>query len=84
MAIERPLPVLWVAVMSLRTTSEIAASPFGWPSPAHWGKYRTVWTTSHYDTYFWNSTVIVLTAVAALTLIGSMAAARACHLEVLQ
>ena len=67
-------PVLWVAMMSLRTTSEIAAAPFGWPSPAHWGKYWTVWTTSHYDTYFWNSTVIVVGAVAGLTLIGSMAA----------
>ena len=67
-------PVLWVAVMSLRTTSEIAAAPFGWPSPAHWGKYVSVWTTSHYDTYFWNSAVIVVGAVAALTVVGSMAA----------
>jgi multiple sugar transport system permease protein/raffinose/stachyose/melibiose transport system permease protein len=67
-------PVVWVAVMSLRTTSEIAAAPFAWPSPAHWWKYASVWTTSHYGTYFWNSAVIVVGAVAALTVVGSMAA----------
>jgi multiple sugar transport system permease protein/raffinose/stachyose/melibiose transport system permease protein len=67
-------PVLWVAVMSLRTTSEISADAYGWPSPAHWGKYAAAWTTSHYGTYFWNSTVIVLGAVAGLTVVGAMAA----------
>jgi multiple sugar transport system permease protein/raffinose/stachyose/melibiose transport system permease protein len=67
-------PVLWVAVMSLRTTSEISADAYALPVPAHWDKYLSVWTTSHYGTYFWNSTVIVVTAVAALTIVGSMAA----------
>jgi multiple sugar transport system permease protein/raffinose/stachyose/melibiose transport system permease protein len=67
-------PVLWVAIMSLRTTSEISADAYALPVPAHWGKYASAWTTSHYGTYFWNSTVIVVAAVAALTVIGSMAA----------
>jgi len=60
--------------MSLRTTSEISADPYAWPSPAHWEKYASAWTASHYGTYFWNSAVIVLSAVAALTVVGSMAA----------
>jgi raffinose/stachyose/melibiose transport system permease protein len=67
-------PVLWVAIMSLRTTSEISANAYGLPPPAHWGKYVTAWTTSHYGTYFWNSTVIVVSAVAVLTIVGAMAA----------
>jgi multiple sugar transport system permease protein/raffinose/stachyose/melibiose transport system permease protein len=67
-------PVLWVAVMSLRTTSEISADPFGLPRPAHWAKYAEAWTRSHYGTYFWNSAVIVTGAVLGLTLIGAMAA----------
>jgi ABC-type glycerol-3-phosphate transport system permease component len=67
-------PVLWVAVMSLRTTSEIAANPFGAPIPAHFGKFGLAWTNSHYATYFWNSTIIVAGAVLGLTVIGSMAA----------
>jgi ABC-type glycerol-3-phosphate transport system permease component len=67
-------PVLWVAVMSLRTTSEISADAYGLPAPAHWEKFRIAWTTSHYGTYFWNSAAVVLLAVAGLTLVGSMAA----------
>lgn len=67
-------PVLWVALMSLRTTSEISADAYGLPAPPHWEKYVTAWTTSHYGTYFWNSTVIVVSAVAALTIVGAMAA----------
>jgi len=67
-------PFAWIAVMSLRTTSEISADPYALPTHFHWDKYLTAWTTSHYGTYFWNSAVVVVAAVAILTLIGSMAA----------
>ena len=67
-------PFAWIAVMSLRTTSEISADPYALPSHFHWEKYATAWTTSHYGTYFWNSTAVVVGAVALLTIIGSMAA----------
>ena len=42
--------------------------------PLHWEKYVTAWTTSRYGTYFANSALVVLTAVAVVTLIGAMAA----------
>jgi ABC-type glycerol-3-phosphate transport system permease component len=29
-------PFLWVATMSLRTTTEIFKAPYGLPFPAHW------------------------------------------------
>jgi ABC-type glycerol-3-phosphate transport system permease component len=67
-------PVLWLLVMSLRTTSEISADPYALPAPVHWEKYVAAWTTSSYGTYFWNSAVIVLTAVGLVTVIGAMAA----------
>jgi ABC-type glycerol-3-phosphate transport system permease component len=67
-------PFAWVSVMSLRTTSEISANPYGLPEHLHWQKFATAWTTSNYGTYFWNSTVVVVAAVAILTIIGSMAA----------
>lgn len=67
-------PFAWVAVMSLRTTSEISADPYALPKHFHWDKYATAWTTSHYGTYFWNSATVVMAAVAILTIIGSMAA----------
>jgi ABC-type glycerol-3-phosphate transport system permease component len=67
-------PFAWVTVMSLRTTPEISANPYGLPERLHWDKFLTAWTTSHYGTYFWNSTLVVVSAVAILTILGAMAA----------
>ena len=67
-------PLLWVASMSLRTTAEIFKSPYGLPSPAHWEKFADAWVKSNYATYFWNSTVTVVTAVILVTGVGAMAA----------
>lgn len=67
-------PLLWVIMMSLRTTSEIFKNPYGLPSPAHWEKFADAWTKSNYHTYFWNSAIVVVIAVALVTVIGSMAA----------
>jgi raffinose/stachyose/melibiose transport system permease protein len=67
-------PFLWIAVMSLRTTSEISADPYGLPATPHLEKYAHAWFRSNYDTYFANSLGVVLSAVAVLTLIGAMAA----------
>jgi multiple sugar transport system permease protein/raffinose/stachyose/melibiose transport system permease protein len=67
-------PFLWVAAMSLRTTPEIFASPYAFPSRLHWEKFVEAWTKSNYGTYFWNSVIVVVTAVALLTVIGAMVA----------
>ena len=67
-------PLLWVATMSLRTTAEIFKDPYGVPSPIHWAKFADAWTKSNYGTYFWNSAVVVVIAVALVTAIGAMAA----------
>src|SRR5712675_998179 len=67
-------PLLWVAMMSLRTTSEIFRNPYGFPAPAHWEKFVDAWTKSNYGTYFWNSTIVVVVAVVLVTTVGAMAA----------
>jgi ABC-type glycerol-3-phosphate transport system permease component len=67
-------PFLWVAAMSLRTTDEIFKSPYGFPSPMHWEKFREAWFKSNYHTYFWNSVIVVVLAVLLVTIIGAMAA----------
>jgi len=67
-------PFLWVVSMSLRTTPEIFASPFTLPTRFHWEKFAEAWTRSNYSTYFWNSTIVVVTAVVLLTVIGAMVA----------
>ncbi len=67
-------PFVWVAMMSLRTTTEITAAPYALPWPMHWGKYADAWFGSNYQTYFWNSTVVSVSAVALFSLLGAMAA----------
>ena len=67
-------PLVWVAMMSLRTTAEIFRHPMRFPSPAHWEKFADAWTKSNYGTYFWNSPIVVVVAVALVTAVGAMAA----------
>ena len=68
------LPFLWVGVMSFRTTSEISADHYAWPSTFHWSKFKVAWADSNFDQYFMNSTIVVVTAVLLVTLIGAAAA----------
>ena len=71
--VHRPLhalhraPFLWLATMSVRTTAEISADHYAWPSPSHWEQFRIAWVDSNFATYFWNSTVVVVAAVAVVT-----------------
>ena len=67
-------PLFWVSMMSLRTTSEIAHNPYGFPKELHLGKFAEAWVNSSYSVYFTNSVKVVLSAVAVVTLIGGMAA----------
>ncbi len=67
-------PFVWVALMSVRTTPEIFANPYALPARLHWDKFTDAWTNSNYGTYFWDSTIVVVTAVALVTVIGAMAA----------
>jgi ABC-type glycerol-3-phosphate transport system permease component len=67
-------PFIWVAIMSVRTTPEIFASPYALPTRFHWEKFVQAWSHSNYSTYFWNSIIVVTTAVALLTVFGAMAA----------
>lgn len=67
-------PFAWVAIMSLRTTSEITADPYALPDQLHWWKYGEAWFNSNYETYFWNSTIVTVVSVAILSICGAMAA----------
>src|SRR6476620_6573732 len=67
-------PFVWVAIMSLRTTTEIMADHFALPTLIHWDKFPTAWFNSNYNVYFKNSAMIVLSAVVILTIAGAMAA----------
>jgi ABC-type glycerol-3-phosphate transport system permease component len=67
-------PLIWLAIMSVRTTTEINLAPYALPGVYHFDKYVTAWTESNYGAYFWNSTFTALGAVSIVTVIGAMAA----------
>lgn len=67
-------PFLWVAIMSVRTTSEISADPYGLPETFHWSKYADAWFGSSYEVYFYNSAFVTLASVLVLSVLGAMAA----------
>jgi multiple sugar transport system permease protein/raffinose/stachyose/melibiose transport system permease protein len=67
-------PFAWVATMSLRSTSEIMRDPYRLPEAWRWDKFVAAWTTSGYDVYFANSVLVVLSAVALVTVVGALAA----------
>ena len=67
-------PLLWVATMSVRTTTEISAEHYAWPHPFHRAQFRQAWVDSSFSTYFLNSTMVVVGSVAVLTLVGAAAA----------
>lgn len=68
------LPFAWLGAMSLRTTTEISANHFAWPSTLHWEKFRIAWVDSNFAQYFWNSSLVVGSAVAIVTVFGAAAA----------
>jgi multiple sugar transport system permease protein/raffinose/stachyose/melibiose transport system permease protein len=67
-------PLTWVAMISLRSTSEFLAAPYALPESWRFDKYATAWTASGYDTYFANSLIVVGTSVTIVTIVGAMAA----------
>jgi len=67
-------PFAWVMTMSVRTTNEILDAPYALPGTFHWDKFPEAWFGSNYSTYFTNALIVVLSAVAILTAVGSMAA----------
>jgi ABC-type glycerol-3-phosphate transport system permease component len=67
-------PFFWVATMSMRTTTEIMHNHFALPTIWHWEKFPQAWFNSNYNVYFTNSLLVVVSAVAILTIIGAMAA----------
>ena len=67
-------PFLWVSTMSVRTTTEISADHYAWPSPFHWEQFREAWVASNFSIYFTNSLLVVVASVAVLTVAGAAAA----------
>ena len=59
-------PFVWVATMSVRTTTEISRDHYAWPEKLHWEKFPQAWFNSNYSVYFENSALVVISAVFVL------------------
>jgi raffinose/stachyose/melibiose transport system permease protein len=67
-------PIVIMALGGFKTTSEIFANPFAWPSTAFLGNFARIWTDSAFPTYFLNSIVVTGVSVGCILVLGSMAA----------
>ena len=68
------VPTLWILVLSLRTTKDVAEDPFGLPVPPTLANYTEAWSTARFGDYLLNSFLIALGAVVLVVLTGLLAA----------
>lgn len=66
-------PIVWVLTTSLRTKSEILASPLGLPSVPQWQNYVEAWTVGNFGRYFVNSLLVAVPTVLAVLFLSLLA-----------
>jgi len=67
-------PFFWMVVTSLKTEAETFRSPPTWiPINPTLDAYREIWTIKPFALYFWNSTVVSLSAALGSTMLGALA-----------
>ncbi len=67
-------PLLWVVMSSFKTTKEIFASPFALPSSWNFDNYVSAWTTASIGTFFFNTVIVVASALVIVMILGAMCA----------
>ena len=68
-------PVFWIFMSSLKTDSEFANTPmWALPQGLAWSNYARAWTEGHMSSYFVNSVLSVLPALALVVVLGVAAA----------
>ena len=68
------LPLIWVLISSFKTTKEVFASPFNLPANWNFDNYISAWTTAGIGTYFFNTVVVVGSALVIVMVLGAMCA----------
>lgn len=68
------VPLLWVAMSSFKTTDQIFASPFSLPTNLQFDNYVSAWTTAGIGTYFFNTVIVVASALVIVMVLGAMSA----------
>ncbi|WP_380170832.1 carbohydrate ABC transporter permease [Kineococcus sp. DHX-1] len=68
------LPFAWTVVSSFKTNREIFASPFSLPREWRYQNYVDAWNTAGIGSYFFNSVVVVFSALVLTMVMGAMSA----------
>jgi len=68
------LPLVWVLISSFKTTKEVFASPFNLPANWNFDNYVSAWTTAGIGTYFFNTVIVVTSALVIVMVLGAMCA----------
>jgi raffinose/stachyose/melibiose transport system permease protein len=67
-------PIWTLIVNSFKTQKDIFKDPFGLPSHFTWAGYQAVWSTGHFDLYFFNTIYVTAISLFFILFFGSMAA----------
>lgn len=67
-------PLLWVLMSSFKTTQQIFGSPFTLPTSFNFDNYVSAWTTANIGSYFFNTVIVVGSALVIVMLLGAMCA----------
>jgi raffinose/stachyose/melibiose transport system permease protein len=68
------VPLLLMVSNSFRTNADLITDPLGLPAPPTTASYVEAWTTGNFATYFGNSLLVTVGAVAISTAVATMAA----------
>jgi raffinose/stachyose/melibiose transport system permease protein len=67
-------PLVFMLLQSFRPSAEIFNDPLGMPTELYLDNYTEAWREARFATYFTNSVLVVVAAVALCTLVSAMAA----------
>src|SRR5688500_1855564 len=67
-------PLVFMLLQSFRPSAEIFNDPLGMPTELYLDNYTEAWREARFATYFSNSVLVVVAAVALCTLVAAMAA----------
>lgn len=67
-------PLLWTVLSSFKTSGEIFASPFSLPETLQWDNYARAWNESGIGQSFFNTLIVVFSALFLVMLLGAMCA----------
>lgn len=67
------LPMVWLFIGSIKTSSELYGSPWSLPSSSQWNNYVVAWTEAELGRAFLNSIYVTLLSLIATILLAAMA-----------